>query len=80
VLCFRNLKRVLEAGGMDMGDVVKLTVYLVSDSYRTAVNKPWNEYFPDPRHRPTRDSLVMPLRGGNLIQIEAWAVDKKLGD
>jgi len=39
VLCFENLKRVLAAGGMDLGDVVKLTVYLVSDSYRTAVNK-----------------------------------------
>ena len=30
VLCFENLKRVLAAGGMDLGDVVKLTVYLVS--------------------------------------------------
>ena len=79
VLCFENLKRVLAAGGMDLGDVVKLTVYLVSDSYRTAVNKPWNEHFPDPKHRPTRDSLVMPLRGANLIQIEAWAVAKELG-
>ena len=79
-LCFSNLKRVLKAGGMDLGDVVKLTVYLVSDSYRTAVNKPWNENFPDPAKRPTRDSLVMPLRGANLIQIEAWAVDKRLGD
>jgi 2-iminobutanoate/2-iminopropanoate deaminase len=78
-LCFKNLKRVLEAGGMDMGDVVKLTVYLVSDSYRTAVNKPWNDYYPDPAHRPTRDSLVMPLRGANLIQIEAWAIAKELG-
>ena len=78
-LCFKNLKRVLSAGGMDLGDVVKLTVYLVSDSYRTAVNKPWNEYYPDPAHRPTRDSLVMPLRGANLIQIEAWAVAKELG-
>ena len=28
-LCFANLKRVLKAGGMDLGDVVKLTVYLV---------------------------------------------------
>ena len=79
VLCFENLKRVLAAGGMDLGDVVKLTVYLVSDSYRTAVNKPWHEHYPDPEHRPTRDSLVMPLRGGNLIQIEAWAIAKELG-
>jgi 2-iminobutanoate/2-iminopropanoate deaminase len=78
-LCFKNLQRVLEAGGMDMGDVVKLTVYLVSDSYRTAVNKPWHEYYPDPAQRPTRDSLVMPLRGANLIQIEAWAIAKELG-
>jgi enamine deaminase RidA (YjgF/YER057c/UK114 family) len=72
------LKRVLAAGGMDLGDVVKITVYLVSDSYRGAVNKPWNEYYPDPMHRPTRDSLVMPLRGANLVQIEAWAVAKDI--
>ena len=79
-LCFSNLERVLATAGMDMGDIVKLTVYLVDDSYRTAVNKPWHQYYPDPKHRPTRDSLVMPLRGGRLVQIEAWAIDKRLGD
>ncbi len=78
-LCFKNLQRVLDAAGMDMGDIVKLTVYLVDDSYRVHVNKPWHEWYPDPAHRPTRDSLVMPLRGGRLIQIEAMAVDKSLG-
>ena len=79
-LCFSNMKRVLDAAGMDWGDVVKLTVYLVDDAYRTSVNKPWHEIYPDPKHRPTRDSLVMPLRGGRLVQIEAWAIDKRLGD
>ena len=78
VLCFQNLQLVLDAAGMDMGDIVKLTVYLVDDSYRTAVNKPWHQYFPDPAQRPTRDSLVMPLRGANLVQIEAMAVAKDI--
>ena len=78
-LCLSNLKRVLKAGGM-VSRSGEAHSYLVSDSYRTAVNKPWNDHFPDPAKRPTRDSLVMPLRGANLIQIEAWAVDKRLGD
>ncbi len=46
VLCFENLKRVLAAGGMDLGDVVKLTVYLVSDSYRTRSTSRGMSIFP----------------------------------
>jgi 2-iminobutanoate/2-iminopropanoate deaminase len=74
--CFDNLKRLLAAAGLDMGDVVKITVFLANDQYRTAVNKPWNEHFPDPSKRPARHALVLPLRGGALVQIEAIAVAK----
>lgn len=74
--CFENLRRVLEAGGMEMGDVVKLTVFLADEAHRPAVNKPWLHYYPDPHHRPARHALVMPLRAGLLIQLEALAVAK----
>lgn len=74
---FENLKRVLQAGGMDLGDVVKLTVFVADDAHRNAINKYWNECYPDPHRRPARHTLVMPLRGGMLIQLEALAVAKE---
>jgi len=78
-LCFQNLDRVLKAAGMDMGDVVKISVVVVDDTYRNAVNKPWNEYYPDPAKRPARRAVVAPLRGGRLVQLEATAVAKDWG-
>ena len=72
--CFENLKRVLAAGGLDLGDVVKVTVYIADEAHRAAVNAPWLQHYPDPEHRPARHALVMPLRGGMLVQIEALAV------
>ena len=74
--CFENLKSVLAAGGCDLGDVVKLTVYLADEAHREAIAKPWLECFPDPHQRPARHSLVVPLRGGMLVQLEALAVAK----
>lgn len=76
VNCFENLRRVLEAGGVSMSDVVKLTVFLADEAHRAAVNAPWLSYYPDPHHRPARHALVMPLRGGMLVQLEALAVAK----
>jgi 2-iminobutanoate/2-iminopropanoate deaminase len=72
--CFDNLKKVLAAGGLGMVDVVKITVYISDEAHRGAVNKPWLQHYPDPKHRPARHALVMPLRAGMLVQIEALAV------
>ena len=76
VNCFENLRRVLEAGGMDLGDVVKLTVFIADERHRAAVNGPWLAHYPDAQHRPARHALVMPLRAGMLVQLEALAVAK----
>lgn len=72
--CFSNLTAVLEAAGLTLQDVVKLTVYVSDETHRSAVNDPWLKHFPDPEHRPARHALVMPLRGGMLVQVEALAV------
>ncbi len=72
--CFENLKSVLAVGGLAMGDVVKITVYLADEAHRAAVNAPWLHHYPDSEHRPARHALVMPLRGAMLVQIEALAV------
>ena len=74
--CFDNLKRVLAAAGLDLGDVVKMTVFVADESHRDAVNKYWLECYPDPHQRPARHSLVMPLRGGMVVQLEVLAVAK----
>ena len=76
VNCFANLQAVLEAGGLGMGDVVKITVFVADEAHRAAVNKPWLRQYPDPAKRPARHALVMPLRAGMLIQLEALAVAK----
>ena len=72
--CFANLQKVLAEGGLGLGDVVKVTVYLADETHRAAVNGPWLQHFADPRHRPARHALVVPLRGGMLVQLEALAV------
>ncbi len=74
---FANLKSVLAAGGLGLGDVVKITVYVVDDKYRNEINKYWEECYPDPHKRPARHTLVMPLRGV-LLQLEAFAVAKEV--
>lgn len=72
--CFRNLAVVLRAAGLTLQDVVKVTVYVSDETHRSAVNAPWLQHFPDPQRRPARHALVMPLRGGMLVQVEALAV------
>ncbi|HUZ73128.1 MAG TPA: RidA family protein [Stellaceae bacterium] len=71
---FEGLKLILAEGGMGLGDVVKLDVFLVDDAHRETINKYWLECYPDPHRRPARHTVVLPLRGGVLLQISALAV------
>jgi 2-iminobutanoate/2-iminopropanoate deaminase len=73
---FHNLGLVLAEGGMDYGDVVKITVWVGREEDRGAVNKYWNKTYPDEHHRPARHAVVSALRGGMKIQLEALAVAK----
>ena len=74
---FENLKAVLAKGGLGLGDVAKLTVFVADDKFRDAVNTYWLQCYPDAARRPARHTLVMPLRGGMLLQLEALAVAKE---
>jgi 2-iminobutanoate/2-iminopropanoate deaminase len=71
---FEGLKLILAEGGLGLGDVVKLDVFLVDDAHRDAINKYWLECYPDAHRRPARHTVVLPLRGGALLQIAALAV------
>ena len=73
-LAFENLKTILAKGGMGLGDVVKITCFVTDDGFREAINKYWLECYPDEHKRPARHTLVLPLRGGVLLQIDALAV------
>lgn len=74
--CFENLKNVLGQAGMDLGDVVKIDVYVADEALRDVVNKVWLECYPDAHKRPARHAHTGPLRGGQLMQIVAMAVAK----
>lgn len=69
---FANLRRVLEAAGMGLEDVAKLTIYVVNEKYRDAALKHWAECFPDPSRRPARRTFAAPIHVG-FVQLEIIA-------
>jgi len=71
---FSNMKALLDAGEATLDSVVRMTVFIVDDSARAAVNEQWLKYFPDPHDRPARHTVVHNLPGGMLVQLEIVAV------
>ncbi len=70
--CIENLRAVLEAAEMDLGNIVKTTIYLASLEDFSEVNKIYGEYFvEDPPARATVEVAGLPL--GALVEIEAIA-------
>ena len=68
-----NLKAVLNAAGMDFGDVVKTTVFLADMKDFAAINAVYAKYFPG--EAPARSCVqVAALPKGALFEIEAVAV------
>lgn len=68
-----NLKEVLAAAGMDLGDVVKTTVFLADMNDFAAVNAVYAGYFSG--EVPARSCVqVAALPKGALVEIEAVAV------
>lgn len=56
-LMFANLKRILEAGGSSLDDVIKMIVYVKAPEARSAVNDEWVKIFSDPQSRPARHTV-----------------------
>ena len=70
-----NVRRIVEAAGGSVGDIVKLTVWMKDRTQRAALNVPWLEMFPDAASRPARHTMVAPeLDMGKLIECSftAW--------
>lgn len=65
-----NIKAILEAGGVTMADVVKVTAHLSDLANFERYNKVYATYFPDPK--PTRTTVGSQLLG-ILVEIDAIA-------
>ncbi|MFC1492547.1 RidA family protein [candidate division KSB1 bacterium] len=72
-LCLENIKQVLMAGGSNMENLVKLTVFMKDLSNFSTVNEVFSEFFPqDPPARSAIEISGLPL--GVDIEIEGIAV------
>ena len=69
----QNLRAILRAGGTDLTQVVKTTVFLVDVADFSLMNEVYAEFFGD--HRPARSTVaVASLPRGARVEIEAVAV------
>jgi 2-iminobutanoate/2-iminopropanoate deaminase len=69
----QNLRAILRAGGTDLAQVVKTTVFLVDMADFALMNEVYAEFFGD--HRPARSTVaVASLPRGARVEIEAIAV------
>lgn len=67
-----NVRAVLRAGGADLGNVVKTTVFLHDMADFAAMNEVYARVFGD--HKPARTTVaVKGLPLNCLVEIEAWA-------
>jgi 2-iminobutanoate/2-iminopropanoate deaminase len=73
-LMFANVRRIVEAGGGSMDDIVKLTVWLQDADDRSALNKVWLDYFPDPASRPARHTMQQDMPAPKLVDCVFTAV------
>ncbi|MET0630483.1 MAG: RidA family protein [Xanthobacteraceae bacterium] len=70
---FAHMRRVVEAGGATVEDIVKVTVWM-KELKRGPVNDQWVKMFPDPAARPARQIMEVPMEPGVLIQCDFMAV------
>lgn len=69
----QNIRAILRAGGSDVEQVVKTTVFLVDMADFALMNEVYAEFFGD--HRPARSTVaVASLPRGARVEIEAIAV------
>lgn len=67
-----NVRAILQAGGLDMANVIKTTVFLVDMADFAAMNSAYARAFGD--HRPARSTVaVAALPRGARVEIEAIA-------
>jgi 2-iminobutanoate/2-iminopropanoate deaminase len=73
-LMFGHVRRIAQAAGVSVDDIVKMTVWMKDRTQRAALNGPWLELFPDPASRPARHTMNADLDGAKLVECEFVAV------
>lgn len=74
-LMFALLRRVAEAAGVALEDIVKVSIYLRPGLPKDALNDEWVRMFPDPNSRPARHVLVYEhLPAQALVQCDFLAL------
>lgn len=68
----RNVRRVLEAGGATLDDVVMCRVYLTDTAHFGEMNDAYREFFEE--SFPARTTVYVGLPPGLLVEIDAMAV------
>lgn len=68
-----NIKAILEAGGFELKDLIKTTIYLADMSYYQEMNDVYSNFLVEPF--PTRVAFaVKGLPKGALVEIDAIAI------
>ena len=71
---FANMKKILDAAGASLDDVVRVDVRLKNlGDHRGLLNDEWVKHFPDETNRPVRKTDQAALAGSMLIQMEMIA-------
>lgn len=73
-LVFANAAALLKVAGLSPADVVYFDVFLADNELRPAVNKQWLDWYPEEHDRPARHTMVRPLPGKMLVQLQVQAV------
>jgi reactive intermediate/imine deaminase len=71
---FENLKSVLELGGSSLDDVVKVTIFLTDMTHYDTLVEMRKRYFSPPYPADTIAEVKGLGRGGQMIEIEAYAL------
>lgn len=71
---FARIRELMLVVGGSTDDILKLTFHLSVYRDRAALNREWEEMFPDPSSRPARQVVSAVLDGGALVHAELVAI------
>ena len=71
-LTLENFRRVVDAAGSGMENVVQTTVYILDLSDFSAMNEVYSSFFPEPR--PARTTVRADLLFGMKVEVQGIAI------
>ena len=79
-LMFTHIRRIVQAGGGSVADIIKINVWMTDRSRRDPLNVEWLRMFPDPMNRPARQVMQGALGQGILVWCDFSAVIRSSGE